>query len=304
MSGEKRFCAKVLLFGEYSVILNSMALSLPYPLFEGRLCFKREGLKSKDGELMSFVQYLRNLERKKKLDFPFDVASFAFDVGQGLVFDSSIPQGYGVGSSGALCAAVYERYGTCLEKNKASIKTLKHYFALMESHFHGSSSGVDPLMSYFNHPILVHPNGEVDMVELPQTRRGLGVLFLVDTGRSRKTEPLVNLFLEKYKNKEFKEFCSSDLLPVTNHCISSFLQGNQTLFEDSFRTLSAYQLKHLRPMIPQLDLEVWQRGLETGEYSFKLCGAGGGGFLLGYTHNFEKAKEELRDYEIRVFFHC
>ena len=38
---EKSFCSKILLFGEYSVIQNSMALAIPYPLFEGKLAFHR-----------------------------------------------------------------------------------------------------------------------------------------------------------------------------------------------------------------------------------------------------------------------
>ena len=32
------------------------------------------------------------------------------DIDKGMYFDSSIPQGYGVGSSGALVAAVYDKY--------------------------------------------------------------------------------------------------------------------------------------------------------------------------------------------------
>jgi mevalonate kinase len=38
----------------------------------------------------------------------FDLAELKNDVETGMYFDSSIPQGYGVGSSGALVAAIYE----------------------------------------------------------------------------------------------------------------------------------------------------------------------------------------------------
>ena len=59
---------------------------------------------------MAFSQYLKNIE------FPYDdclidADSFRFDVSQGLKFESSIPQGFGVGSSGALCSAIFRRYG-------------------------------------------------------------------------------------------------------------------------------------------------------------------------------------------------
>ncbi len=51
----------------------------------------------------------------------------------GLYFDSSIPQGYGVGSSGALVAAIYDKYAknkiTVLENlTREKLLTLKAYF--------------------------------------------------------------------------------------------------------------------------------------------------------------------------------
>ena len=40
-------------------------------------------------------------------------------------------------------------------------------------------------------------------------------------------------------------------------------------------------------------------GNESGEYSLKLCGAGGGGFILGITPDFKMIAESLKDYEVR-----
>ena len=40
----------------------------------------------------------------------FDFDKLDSDLQNGMYFDSSIPQGYGVGSSGALVAAFYDRY--------------------------------------------------------------------------------------------------------------------------------------------------------------------------------------------------
>jgi mevalonate kinase len=34
-------------------------------------------------------------------------------------------------------------------------------------------------------------------------------------------------------------------------------------------------------MIPQSFQDLWQQGLDEGHFALKLCGAGGGGFLLG-----------------------
>lgn len=304
---EKTFPAKILLFGEYSVIKNSMALSIPYTLFEGKLTFARKE-RAKDLELQAFVRFLKKMEKEGKFDFDFDISSLEFDIGQGLYFDSSIPQGFGVGSSGALCAAIYDRYIESRDHNQESTTTLKNRFSIIESHFHGASSGIDPLISYLELPILINKNEDLIPVELPaslkkrEQQNGKGAIFLLNTGRSRKTEPLVNLFLEKCKSKKFNEDCLEEILSVTNNCITSFLEGRFDDLQSPFEKLSNLQFKYFLPMIPTFYQDVWKAGLENGDYLLKLCGAGGGGFLLGYCEDFKKVSKLLEDHEIRPLF--
>jgi mevalonate kinase len=299
---DKSFSSKVLLFGEYSVIKDSMALSLPYSLFEGKLIFRKERGQGNDPELKALGSYLQDLESSGELGFEFDVSSFQFDIGQGLIFDSTIPQGFGVGSSGALVAALYDRYGTSVEKNTESPSELKKRLALIESHFHGSSSGMDPLISYLNRPILKKEKGKIGPVFLPKWEEGEGAIFLINTGRSRKTEPLVNLFLEKCKVDEFDRMCIDELLPATNSCIHDFLEGQTEELFFNFEKLSRLQLQHFSPMIPKLFLSLWKEGLESNKFFLKLCGAGGGGFLLGMTKNIKESNRFLQDFEVRRLF--
>ena len=40
----------------------------------------------------------------------FNLSDLKIDIDRGMYFDSSIPQGYGVGSSGALVASIYDKY--------------------------------------------------------------------------------------------------------------------------------------------------------------------------------------------------
>ena len=104
MLNSKIFHSKLLLFGEYSIIKKGNALAVPYPLFEGQLRFKTQENQQQnsriDPELRAFSQFLKHHDNKQLKEI-IDVDSFFFDVGQGLYFNSSIPQGYGVGSSGA-----------------------------------------------------------------------------------------------------------------------------------------------------------------------------------------------------------
>jgi mevalonate kinase len=73
----------------------------------------------------------------------FDLPELKSDVETGMYFDSSIPQGY-VGSSGALVAAIYDRYAqdkiTVLENlTRVKVIATKKIFSQMESFFSKSS---------------------------------------------------------------------------------------------------------------------------------------------------------------------
>ncbi len=300
MGEGKPFSSKILLFGEYSIIRDSMALTIPYELFDGNLKF-RQGENRVDNELKQFSHYLKSLVDKDELIFKFDTTSFEFDVSQGLYFDSTIPQGYGVGSSGALCAALLDRYGT-IETDISDITYLKKIFSQMEAHFHGSSSGVDPLISYLNRPLLISSGSDIKTVEIPCFKEGDGGIFLLNTGRARRTEPLVNLFLEKCNQSSFSQLCDNVLSPITNNCTAAFLSGDVDSLYEFFRELSDFQYRHFSPMIPKLFRDSWRDGLKYENYYLKLCGAGGGGFILGMTKNFKEAQASLGQYEIRPLF--
>lgn len=303
-SRERAFCSKVLLFGEYNVLDYAMALSTPYSLFEGKLCFRRMPEGSVDPELAAFSKYLKHIcsEDEENLLRDFDFSAFEFDVSQGLFFDSSIPRGFGVGSSGALCAAVYHRYVSAQKETTPDISRLKKTFALMESHFHGPSSGMDPLISYLEQSILVGSKERLSLADIPAYQEGEGAIFLINTGRPRQTAPLVSLFLEKMKGVEFKAAVEKSLLPITNHCIDYFLNKDCNKLYQSFRSLSQLQGEFFAPMIPRMFRSIWQKGIESNEYYLKLCGAGGGGFLLGITHNFAKVQSTLVGHQLRPLY--
>jgi len=297
----KSFYSKILLFGEYSIIKNSKALSIPYPQFEGRLTFPRDNAQSIDPELKAFSLYLKKCVEKDALLSQFDISSFAFDVSQGLFFDSSIPQGYGAGSSGALVASVFDRYYPDFNLN-TDVFHLKEVLAKMESHFHGSSSGIDPLISYLNSPMLINSKNDIELVTLPKFEKSPGGIFLLNTKRSRKTEPLMNLFLEKCRNEDFNQKCEEELIVSTNQCVKYFLEAKLSDLFSSFKNISAFQLEHFQPMIPMLYRDVWTEGLKTNHFYFKLCGAGGGGFLMGMTFDFQHFKRLHPDLDLKLLF--
>ena len=102
------FSSKILLFGEYSIVLNSIGFAIPYPLYEGRLNLKAAN-EDKDSQ-KKILEYIEYLKIKEKNLPGFDWLKINKDVTNSLFFKSNIPQGYGLGSSGALVAAFYDRY--------------------------------------------------------------------------------------------------------------------------------------------------------------------------------------------------
>ena len=159
------FYAKILLFGEYGIIKDSKGLAIPYNSFNGALksdLIVTEKAKKSNENLLKFYNYLKNLSTDL---VSFDLQSLKEDIDNGMYFDSSIPQGYGVGSSGALVASIYDKYAkekiTVLENlTRDKLLKLKQVFSLMESFFHGKSSGLDPLNSYLSLPILINSKNQ------------------------------------------------------------------------------------------------------------------------------------------------
>jgi mevalonate kinase len=84
--------------------------------------------------------------------------------------------------------------------------------------------------------------------------------------------------------------------------VKSFLKGeNKPLFEN-VKAISSLFLDNFKPMIPQKFEGVWRKGLETNAYYLKLCGSGGGGFVLGFTQDFEKAEKMLEGHKLQVIY--
>jgi len=55
-------------------------------------------------------------------------------------------------------------------------------------------------------------------------------------------------------------------------------------------------------MIPMAFHKIWEQGLKTNDYYLKLCGSGGGGYILGFAQDYEKAKNSLKDYKLELVY--
>jgi mevalonate kinase len=303
------FYSKILLFGEYGVIEDAMALSIPFEAYRGHFIFHSDDTrfaKQSNEELRKYLSHLMELNNSNNLPCSLDLQRFSADIEEGMLFDSSIPQGYGVGSSGALVAAIYDKYA--IDKIRPSqienkkILELKQIFGQLEAYFHGKSSGLDPLICYLNLPILIKSKSDLESVGIPAQGTAKGGIFLLNTGQTGKTAPLVEHFMERLKEEGFRNMIKTQFKKYNDASISAFLKKDGQSLLSNVKQLSGILLEHFKPMIPTYYQQLWQEGIDSNAYYLKLCGSGGGGFILGFTEDLEKAKAKLKDYELDVIY--
>lgn len=276
MKREQSYPSKVLLLGEYTVLLGSNALAVPFHTFHGNWCDRpmQDTMKSL---MLEWVVYLR--EKVKAFPVEFDIDDLEKELEDGLGFCSNIPVGYGLGSSGAITAAVWDRYGRDLSDMDQLLKVL----STMESFFHGKSSGLDPLVSLSNRPVLT---GRKTTYPKQECWDAFGLkkhLFLWNSGEERRTSALVKRFTEDLQDPVYHLAVTRDLIPQNDNAINALLVNDTATFDKAWRRISELQIELFRNMIPGPVRKRWETGLEKGHYFFKLCGAGGGGFFLVYA---------------------
>jgi len=304
------FHAKLLLFGEYAIMENAKGLSIPHDLYKGVLKFDSRfetSLNLSNGTLKRYADFLEKLQQSDDFPADLDLSTIRTDLERGMYFDSNIPQGYGVGSSGALVAALYESYArNCILPDKAinreHILVLKKIFSMMEFYFHGKSSGIDPLICYLNLPLLIHSANDISTVGIPKYKKGAGAIFLINSGVSSSTSSMIEVFFQKFKSRGFRKTLREEFIEYNDACVEAFLNGSFQPLLKNMKSLSAWVLQNLRPMIPSSLWEIWSEGIHTNTYYLKLCGSGGGGFILGFTPDYEMAKEKLKNYQPEVIF--
>ena len=288
-----RYYSKVILFGEYSMIFDATALMIPLKRFSAQWQFPQSrNLASSLPSNQSLKQFCKYLSENQELSNLFDFQSFSKDLNEGLFIASNVPSGYGLGSSGTLVAAVYDRYAMQKTDDYLQLKTL---FGLMESHFHGSSSGIDPLQCYLGQPFKITPKG-LQILSDDFLKKDIHIC-LIDTKIKSNTKPLVNHFKQQRENPDFLNRFQTEYLPCVKTCIDAMISGDKELFFKSLKQLAQGQLQFLRPMITEntLDLFTTDFGFNFG---VKISGSGGGGYVLGFTDDMEKAADLLKDFEV------
>ena len=298
----RKYNGKVILFGEYSMIFGSNALLIPYYSVYGEWSYINEhtceNAIESNRNLLKYYDYLRGNDKFSILD----LRRMEMELKAGLFFDSNIPTGYGVGSSGALVAAIYDRFK--LVEIEDTNKLIE-FLATMENYFHGSSSGIDPLQCYFGKPFILNGQRTTDNGQQLLSNDFMSEdihIFLIDTEITSPTAPLVNIFKERRKNNDYLEKFNNEYIPLVNDCISSLIEKNDDKFFNKVSLLSKMQTEMLGHTIPENVKDFFFFDIDKDGFQVKLCGAGGGGFLLGFTKDIEKTKDYWQNTEYQIYW--
>ena len=298
----KVYSSKLLLFGEYTIIKGSSALAIPLKKYSGSWTFSGEKNDSNQN-LRKWCDYLM----QQKFDFPVQLDRFSSDIQNGLTFQSNIPQGYGVGSSGSLVAAFAHEYVTILQASyskKNNISFLKNALIQLENYFHGGGSGIDPLVCFLNCPLIFQKNSDLKIIstDFLEKKDGQSACFLINTHQSRKTEPLVSIFHQNCEQPNFDALCKNELAIYNNNAIHSLLKNDKDSLFNQLKNISNFQYEYFQPMILEKHFDIWKKGINSHLYYLKLCGAGGGGFILGFTQDWQATQVALNEFDLELIF--
>ena len=288
-----RYYSKVILFGEYSMIFDATALMIPLTKFSAQWRFASHldasGGKASNMSLQSFADYLSTDNELKNI---IDFQRLNHNLYYGLFLSSNVPSGYGLGSSGTLVAAVYDGYAKQKTDDLLQLKTL---FGKMESYFHGSSSGIDPLQCYLGKPFKITPKG-VELLSDDFLKKDIHIC-LIDTKIKSNTKPLVDHFKQQREDAAFLSCFQSEYVPCVTACIDAMIEGDKELFFNSLKQLTKGQLEFLRPMITDNSMDLFTTDFDFN-FGVKISGSGGGGYVLGFTDEVERSSELLKDFEV------
>jgi mevalonate kinase len=288
MTDTRKYPSKIMLVGEYGVVVGGSALTVPFPRFSARIRSVKDIPPHKEKEARQSLEYLQYLyeyiQRIPADSFhaPPDMDRFSENL-HTYWLDMNIPVGFGLGSSGAVSAAIYDLFFQGLDA--LTLGQQKEDLAAIESYFHGKSSGVDALSCHAGAALRFHSSGSIERVTFdPSIIPGGYRFFLLNSGERFDTGPLVKHFLDQVKDPGYRRSIEEEYLPLNQKLIETLLGEREADPAMLVNLLSNFQLKYFRKMIPEKMVDLWLEGQVSNEYYLKLNGSGGG-FMLGIAHD-------------------
>jgi mevalonate kinase len=72
-------------------------------------------------------------------------------------------------------------------------------------------------------------------------------VFLLDSGATGETAPMVHIFMENMKQEGFRSMLKNQFVKHTDACVDDFLQGNVKSLFGNIKQLSKVVLENFKP---------------------------------------------------------
>ncbi|GAY73009.1 mevalonate kinase [Lentilactobacillus kosonis] len=280
--------AKIILFGEHSVVYGHPAIALPLYSVDVNATVipanSGQWLRSRyfDGEIQQLSENLLGI--KRLINWILTTlnqtnASFTIQI------DSKIPAERGMGSSAATAVAITKALFKYFDK-PISRDNLLQIANVEEQITHGNPSGIDTATVSSEHPIWFVKHQENEQIEFNLTT---DYLVIADSGIKGKTAEAVNLIADNLIDEADEiQPLITDLGHIA-HQAKTALQRADSKLVGELMTTSHHHLNRLGVSTPVLDKFV-DLSIANGAYGAKLTGSGMGGCMIALVASSQQAQ--------------
>ena len=104
---------------------------------------------------------------------------------------------------------------------------------------------------------------------------------------------MIKIFADRAKTPQYRALISEYFVPDIDDAIAAYLGNIPDILFDSVHKISLFQYRHFPEAVPLAFKNIWLEGLSSDMYKLKLCGSGGGGFILGFCKNLENTQKTM-----------
>lgn len=285
--------AKIIWFGEHSVVYGQPAIALPLPAVEVTAQIETSSESSSqifsryyDGDWQQIPAEMNGIKRLSEyVANNLQLPSTTFR----LSIDSAIPAERGMGSSAATAVAITRAFFDLVERHLTRSDLLK-IADVSEQVTHGNPSGLDAATASAQWPIWYVKNQENTQlpINLPKA-----TMVIADSGVKGKTSVAVNQVKEQLiMNPETKDIIAE--MGSVAQQVPAALKANDVVSLGSLMNQNHELLRQLHVSTAQLDL-MQAQALKSGALGAKLTGSGLGGCLIAIAPNSRIAQKVADD---------